>query len=357
MYWIWLSRVKYVGPVLQKNLISQFSTPQAVFEADEESLSAVPKITRNALKSLVSNRCLKEAENIVQAAEKSKVRILTFNNRHYPQFAKACRESPIVLYYRGQFRERPLENAVGIVGARRCSAYGRKIAERLGEELALKSIPVISGFAKGIDSYAQAACHQNGGYTIAFLGCGPDICYPSEQRTLYYKMIENGGLFISAFPPGTKPLPKHFLSRNALISAWSTELIIVEAGETSGALTTVEFALKNHKPVYAVPNQIDNPEGVGTNRLLANGVPPFLGMHSLQASINNGAKVEHNNFVEKEPHKDENSILQNISSASPTTIHLLSRSMNLGLEELMEKLIDLELERKIIIRGNVIYKQ
>ncbi|KAB2336768.1 DNA-processing protein DprA [Cytobacillus depressus] len=348
VYWVWLSRLKYVGPVLQKQLIAHFHCPKLIYEAGEESLSGVPKMTRNALESIGLNRSLKETEMILMAAEKSGVRLLLYNDVNYPDFAKECKESPVVLYYRGQLK--PIKNAVGVVGARWCTSYGKKIAKQIGEELARLNIPVNSGFAKGIDSYAQAACARHGGYTISFLGCGPDICYPTEQRQLYHEFLEKGNVFISQFPPGTAPNPKFFLSRNALISAWSTELVIVEAGEQSGALTTVDFAIKNNKRVYAVPNHIGVQEGVGTNRLLSEGISPYLGIQSLQCvKDKRPLDVE---LIEKV--KREHPILKFLSE-SPITIQQLSHLAKLSEDQLMDQLLDLELTKEIIMRGNLVY--
>lgn len=351
IYWIWLSSMKYVGPVLQKKLISFFQSPRAVFEAEEEQLLAVPKMTKSALKSILLSRDLKVAETILRNSKSSGVNLLYYDSRYYPSFAKESREAPVVLYYRGDLRE--FDGSVGVVGARRCSLYGRKIAEQTGEELAALQIPLISGFAKGIDSYTQAACVKQGGYTISFLGNGPDICYPPEQRSLYHQFLEKGSVFISSFPPGTLPLPAYFLSRNALISAWSTELVVMEAGEQSGALSTVEFALKNQKPVYAVPHHIDAAEGAGTNRLLAKGIPPYLGIQSLSAAKN---RIKDSGVKDVSIVTEGNPILKVISK-HPTTIGELSNQLKLPTDELMDHLFNLEMERKIIVRGNVICKK
>jgi DNA processing protein len=350
VYWIWLSRLKHIGPVLQKQLIEHFSSPKDVFEATEDDLKLVPKITKTAIKSILTKRCLKEAENIRSAAEKSGVSILLFNSKHYPKFARECKQSPIVLYYRGELQ--PLHTTVGVVGARRCTPYGRKIAKQIGEELAARNIPVISGFAKGIDSYAQVACIRKGGYTIAFLGCGPDICYPPEQRILYQEILDKGGAFLSQYPPGTPPAPKHFLERNALISAWSTEIVIIEAGEQSGALWTADFSIKNKKAVYAVPNRIDCQEGMGTNRLLEQGIPPYLGIQSLQAAKEN---PEHRITNQPEIATPNSPILQLLSD-SPVTIQQLSKQLHLEAAEIMDQLFELEMKKKIIVRGNVVYR-
>ncbi|MFO1444343.1 DNA-processing protein DprA [Bacillus sp. Bva_UNVM-123] len=368
-YWIWLSRVKYVGPVLQKELITHFQSPEAVYEAKEDELLEVPKITKNAIHSLIKSRSLKEAEVIQTRLDTIGVTLLPFNSGRYPNFAKESKESPIVLYYRGELQ--PFKTTVGVIGARRCSSYGKKIAEQLGHDLASLKIPVISGFAKGIDSYSQAACIRNGGYTISFLGCGPDVCYPNEQNQLYHQILECGGAFISQYPPGTPPMPKYFIARNALISAWSTELVIVEAGEQSGALTTADFAVKNNKSVYAVPNRIDAQEGVGTNRLLSQGIPPYLGVESLQSvkeKMKSNDRVASKSFsinavplltpISSQAQKFttiETAILQRLSE-NPKTIHQLFTHLNLTKTELMDYLFNLELEKQIIIRGDIVSK-
>lgn len=132
-------------------------------------------------------------------------------------------------------------------------------------QLAQHGIPLVSGFAKGIDSYTQTACINHGGYTALFLVGGVNICYPLEQQSLYFKTLESGGVFLSQFPPGTKPQPTQFIKRNAFISAWSTELVVVEASEKSGALWTADFAKKQGKQVYAVPHPITTSEGKGCN--------------------------------------------------------------------------------------------
>ena len=171
-----------------------------------------------------------------------------------PPNTKNIKESPVVLYYKGHLRK--IMNAIGVVGSRRCTTYGRKVAEEIGTDLSLHDIPLISGFAKGIDSYAQAACLKQGGYAAIFLAGGVDVCYPPEQQSLYNKTLENGSVFLSQYPPETHPRPTQFLQRNALISAWSTELVVVEAGETSGALWTADFARKQGKQINSVPHPI-----------------------------------------------------------------------------------------------------
>ena len=241
-----------------------------------------------------------------------------------------------------------IKHAIGVVGSRRCTAYGRKIAEEIGVELAQHGIPLVSGFAKGIDSYTQAACINHGGYAALFLAGGVDICYPLEQQSLYFKTLKNGGVFLSQFPPGTKPHPKQFLRRNAFISAWSTELIVVEASEKSGALWTADFAKKQGKQVYAVPHPISTPEGKGCNLLLTEGAKPYLSWQSLTSLFDS-----YENYLNTITTKVLDPILE-ILANSPASISHLSHELNMSESVLMDKLLNLELQGKLIVRGNMV---
>ena len=134
-----------------------------------------------------------------------------------------------------------MANTVGIVGARRCTQNNKQSVIMLTEEYVSRGFTIISGMAKGIDSYAHTACINAGGYTVAILGNGLDICYPSEHIKLM-KSIAESGLLVSEYPPGTKPVQYHFPQRNRLISAWSDQLVVIAAGERSGALITADFS-------------------------------------------------------------------------------------------------------------------
>lgn len=141
--------------------------------------------------------------------------------------------------------------------------------------LAQNNIPIISGIAKGIDGYEHTACLKSGGYTIAILGCGLDICYSKEHIELMQKIIEKG-VVISQYPPGTKPDANHFPTRNRLISAWCKKLLVVEAGEKSGSLLTAAYAKEQNRQVFAAPNSIYSRESLGTNKLIEEGAKIYL---------------------------------------------------------------------------------
>jgi DNA processing protein len=351
IYWIWLSTLKHIGPVTQKNLLHYFHSPQKVFDATAEELSLVPNLSKKALDSILHTRNLKRAEEIENSIRKEKLSILTFNDKLYPSHAKQCKESPIVLYYKGNLQF--INQAVGVVGARRCSNYAKKVAQELGTQLANLGVPVISGFAKGIDSYAQESCTRNGGYSIGFLAGGVDICYPREQLPLYHQILDSGGLFLSQHPPGTAPIPQHFIQRNALISAWSSSIVVVEASSNSGSLWTVDYARKQGKKVFAVPNRIDVPEAIGSNRLLAGGTKVYLGIDSLQLNPTETGR-DTPTFKSIEISTETNNIL-NCLSTSSCSIPYLAHKLKMNEARLMEKLFSLELDGKLSIRGNMVY--
>ena len=320
IYWIWLSQIKYVGPVLQKRLLANFNdSPKDIYLASQDDLEKIPRISKRAVNSIMENRDLTGAVNILKQCNKKRIKLLFFSDDLYPPYTKNIKESPVVLYYKGHLRK--ITNAIGVVGSRRCTTYGRRVAEEIGSDLAIHDIPLISGFAKGIDSYAQAACLNKKGYTAIFLAGSVDVCYPPEQQSLYQKTLENGGVFLSQYPPGTPPHPAKFLQRNALISAWSTELVVVEAGEKSGALWTADFARKQGKQIYSVPHPIHISEGKGSNTLLARGAIPYLGINSL-------ATIQTNELVEITSSPQEQDPIFKLLSQSPTSISSIAMSLN-----------------------------
>jgi DNA processing protein len=197
----------------------------------------------------------------------------------YPvQLTDLC-DPPAVLFYRGRLElSRP--PVVAIVGARKCSAYGRRVAERLGSALAGAGITVASGMALGIDASAHEGAVDRAAGTVAVLGSGVDVPSPSSNRSLYGRICARG-LVCSDFLPGQSARPFHFPKRNRLVAALGAAVVVVEAGSRSGALITVDHALDIGRSVFAVPGPIDRATSAGTNRLLSEGAHPVTDPESL----------------------------------------------------------------------------
>lgn len=188
----------------------------------------------------------------------------------FPEKLRQAGPRPDRIYVKGALPD-PGRPAVAIVGARLCSAYGRRQAGRFSAALAAHGVQIISGLARGIDAWAhEGALGVAGGRTFGVLGCGIDIVYPRQNGPLYRRVEENGGL-VSEYPPGSAPLPRNFPLRNRLISALSDMVLVIEAREKSGSLITVDCALEQGRAVYALPGRVDEPLSAGCNRLISQG--------------------------------------------------------------------------------------
>ena len=184
------------------------------------------------------------------------IQCLSIVDTHYPDMLKSLHDPPIVLYFLGSIPA-PEEWMIALIGARQCSSYGRQVSRMLARGIAASGLTVVSGMARGSDSAAHWGALEEGGRTFAVLGCGVDVCYPRENIDLYTEISRNGGI-LSEFPPGTKPEGYHFPRRNRLIAALAKGIVVTEAKQKSGTLTTVEHGLDLGKDIFAVPGRIDD---------------------------------------------------------------------------------------------------
>ncbi|PFG15146.1 DNA-processing protein DprA [Bacillus sp. es.036] len=278
--WIWLSSIPYVGPITQKKLLGTFGNPERVYNASPSELKEVG-IPRRAREAIEATRSLEKSKRILDLVQQKEIWLLPRDDPLYPSYAKDVAESPVLLYVKGHIK--PCLPSVGIVGSRFCSNHARYAAEELSTRLSSLSIPVISGLAKGIDHAAHTACLANSGQPIAFVATGVDECYSKEHRSLYEAVI-NEGAVISQYPPGTAPAPKQFIQRNALISAWSSHVVILEANVKSGAMTTAHFARKHARKVFVFISN-DARFRQGTNCLINQGIRPYHSFQSVEKEI------------------------------------------------------------------------
>ena len=198
------------------------------------------------------------------------IKEISIENPNYPEKLKQIYDPPKVLYVLGN--EQILNNkSIAIVGCREATGYGKKAAIYFASNLAKQDITIISGLAKGIDSYSHIGALQAKGKTIAVVPDGLDSIYPPENKKIALDIINSGGAIISEHPIGTKPDKAHFPARNRIISGLSDSVLVVEAKEKSGALMTADFAMEQGKDVFAVPGNINSLNSVGTNNLIKDG--------------------------------------------------------------------------------------
>ena len=206
----------------------------------------------------------------IELLKKNKIDIISINDREYPQILKEIYDPPISLYIKGN--KDILNNpSIAIIGCREASDYGKKTARYFSYNLANKNINIISGLAKGVDSYAHIGTLSTVGRTIAVVGNGLDSVYPVENKELLYRILKKGGAIISEYPLGTRPEKMNFPARNRIISGMSKGVIVIEAKKKSGTLITVDFALEQGRDVYVIPGNINSVNSAGTNELIKQG--------------------------------------------------------------------------------------
>jgi DNA processing protein len=216
----------------------------------------------------------KWAENEYDKCSELGVNIVTYEDDSYPAALKELRFPPLLLYWYGDMKILP-EKTAGVVGTRRASPYGRRIAQGIGERCAVHDIALVSGGASGIDGSAHYGACSRGGATFAVFGTGVDVSFPSSNKGLFEQIRENGAL-ISEFPLGTRGEAWRFPKRNRIVAALSEKLIVVEAPLKSGAMITARMALELGREIWAVPGHIDEDAAEGTNRLIFEGAFPFV---------------------------------------------------------------------------------
>lgn len=212
-----------------------------------------------------------------------RIRAVCITDQEYPELLKQIHKPPEVIYCRG----RPIREdlyPVAVVGARKATVYGKWGAFETAKYLAERGACIVSGMAYGVDAAAHRGALAGGGYTIAVLAGGLDICYPAAHKGLMAEIIQKGTL-VSEFSPGTKCMPYHFPMRNRIISGLSRAVIIPEAGAGSGSLITAEFALEQNRDVYAFPGNISSPYSTGCNRLIQEGAQPVTAIEELGALL------------------------------------------------------------------------
>lgn len=207
---------------------------------------------------------------------KYKVIKINMNSKYYPERLRNIDSPPKELYCLGNLELLNYKNNIAMIGSRNCSSYGERAAKDFAYNLAREEVCIVSGLAKGIDSFSHIGALKARGKTIAVLGSGLDNIYPKENIKLIEEIIKNNGLVISEYPLGTKPLKYHFPARNRIISGLSDSILVVEARKNSGTNITVDFALEQGKDVFVIPGNIYSKTSDGTNFMIAEGAIPVL---------------------------------------------------------------------------------
>jgi len=264
-----LSLVKDIGPRLHQALLAAFGSSAAALAAPREALERVDGIGPKLARQIFHAPPTADVEAELRIAHRQGIRLLSRSDPAYPASLKQIADPPQLLYVRGQLLEDDAL-AVGMVGTRRGTRYGHQQAERLAAGLARAGVTVVSGLARGIDAAAHHGALEAGGRTVAVIAGGLLQITPAENLKLADRVAEQGCL-VSEAPPRRPPTPGSFPQRNRLISGLALGVVVVEAGDRSGALITARHAAEQGREVFAVPGQADNPSARGCHRLIQEG--------------------------------------------------------------------------------------
>ena len=244
--------------------------------------------------------------------------------------------------------------AVAIVGTRRVTPYGRHITEESSAFLASNGITVVSGLARGVDAIAHQTALKSGGRTIGILGSGVDKIYPPEHLKLAEQMMERGAI-ISDYAPGTPPDASNFPPRNRIISGLSLAVVVIEAGETSGALITAEFAAEQGREVFAVPGSILAPQSKGTNKLIQKGALPLLSVNDIMQALDFTRIGEHKAARKVIPADETEARLLNLLGGEPLHVDEIRNQADLPIERVSATLALMELKGMVRQVGGMNY--
>lgn len=279
--WVALRATPGIGDLNGRQLLDRFGSPRAIRAATPAALTdaGCPPALARALRTRETFAAARiEVERIAAAG----ARLVALDDAEYPPLLRSLPDAPLYLVARGA----PLvpAPAVAIVGARRASAYGRDVARQLAEELAHAGVTIVSGLARGIDGAAHEGALRANGCTVAVLGSGIDVIYPSEHRALAEQLVASGTL-LSERPIGSAPLPGNFPARNRILAGMTQGTVVIEAAKRSGSLITARLANEAGREVFAVPGRVDSPLSYGSHLMIRDGATLVRGVEDVLEQI------------------------------------------------------------------------
>ena len=371
-----------VGATHVRRFIEDFGSPYDAWEAVKkvENLKLYTHISNTDKRAIASSAKDEKLDYIIHKIDEYKMDVTTFLDKDFPSILNHIYNPPAILFMRGNraLLDKRL-NRIALVGARRCSLYGRNVARMLGKELGKYSAIIVSGGARGIDTHGHEGLLASLGYGIVVMGCGLDIVYPRENTKLFDRILQNNGLLVSEYPPGTPPSAKHFPARNRIISGLSRGVIVVEAKGSSGSLITADMAVSEGRDVFVVPCNLLDHTADGNKFLMRNGAfvltgyedivkeyhltlrdmystkeklsPPnkrdTMGVKNSSQMVNHGQGVDTQGLSMLSFSLDKSLILSEIPHDRCITVSDILKATSIPLQQLQPLLLELEMEGAI----------
>jgi len=274
LHQVGLTFIKNIGPSLAKSLVSYFGSAEEVFNTSRAKWMKVPGIGEKTVAQMDMGAALIKAEEELKFIEKNKIDTFFYTDSRYPKRLKNCNDSPVLLYSKGNANLNS-QHIISIVGTRNATDYGKLLCKQLIEELQAYNVLIVSGLALGIDVTAHKECLKLNVPTVGVLAHGLDRIYPSQNRLIAEKMLENGGL-LTEYPSGTIPDRENFPQRNRIVAGIADATVVVEASIKGGALITAEIANSYNRDVFAFPGRVGDDFSEGCNFLIRNNKAALL---------------------------------------------------------------------------------
>ncbi len=351
-YWVAFSKIPGIGASRARKLEERFGTLEAAWQADAFALKAAGLDDR-VIGAFVRERRKISPEAEMEKLDSARVQALALPDSSYPSRLREIQNPPMVLYVRGQLTTED-EWAVGVVGTRRASPYGRQVTADLAEGLARNQVTVVSGLARGIDAVAHRAALDAGGRTIAVLGSGVDQLYPWENRALAERILEHGAV-VSEYSPGTKPDARNFPPRNRIITGLSLGVVVVEADLKSGAMISAGFAAEQGREVMAVPGPVTSPASTGVHFLLKQGAKLVTNTEDVLEGLDLRRVAVHQEARRVVPEDPTEAILHACLTREPVHVDELARQTGLPISLVSSTLTLMELKGMIRSVGSMQY--
>lgn len=349
--WFWLTNIEGIGRKTRTILLNEYSCPEKIYYTNEDEIRKLNCLDDKKKDRLINSKKY-DYQNKIDNMVKKQVNFIHPESKKYPKKLLNITDFPHSLYVRGNIIDFS-GPSVSVVGSRKCSEYGYEMAYRIGYELAMNGIKVVSGLASGIDSAAHRGCIGAKGYPIAVLGCGVDVCYPKHNIDLYMDVMRHG-MIISEYPVMTQPKAGLFPERNRIISGLGDIIIVVEAGEKSGTFITVDMALEQGKEVYVVPGRISDAQSRGCNRLISQGANVYTKIEDILSVIKNNHELSVSENDENLIGNEINKIYEYIKIV-PKHIDDIVNTLNIPLETTVNILFEMEIRGIIKHCGNNYY--
>ncbi|MBI3930857.1 MAG: DNA-protecting protein DprA [Chloroflexi bacterium] len=340
-YWVGFSLIPGIGRVRLTQLENYFGNLEDAWKATSAELKH-SGLDSGSIRAIISWRPKVSLEAEMEKLDRYGVKVVTCHDAAYPPRLKEIYDYPPILYIRGALLPED-EWGLAVVGTRRATVYGRQVTGEIVADLARSKITIISGLARGIDSVAHHTALEAGGRTIAIFACGLDSVYPAENANLARRIMEQGAL-LSEYPLGTKPRADNFPRRNRIMSGLSLGVLVVEAGETSGAMITAHLAMEQNREVFAIPGSILSPASRGTNYLIQEGAKLVRDYTNILEELNLTAVAHQIEMKEIIPTSDTESLLLKHLGAEPIHIDEVCRSSGLSVATVSSTLAMMELK-------------